>query len=86
MQELAYNPHFEAISPTPNEESRASPLQSEKDEILNNINSIDREIVKVENIISSLSKRAVSVGFSSCATEFDAENFLFIPSFLLLVC
>lgn len=52
-------PQFEAISPTPADES-CLPLQSEKDEILGNISVIDREIAKVQNNLQTLNNRAVS--------------------------
>lgn len=68
FQEPAYNPQVEAISPTlPNEESRqdVSPFKSTKDELLANINRIDREISQTEAQISKLTKRQVVFNLTS---------------------
>ena len=53
---------MEAISPTlPNDDVRQdmSPLKSTKDELLQNINKIDREILQTESQISKLRKKHV---------------------------
>ena len=63
QQEPAYTPQVEAISPTlPNDDVRQdmSPLKSTKDELLQNINKIDREILQTESQISKLRKKHVS--------------------------
>ncbi|OTF80908.1 Myb-Like DNA-Binding protein, partial [Euroglyphus maynei] len=57
--EDGYNPHFEAISPTPQDESRISPLTSLKDQILSSINACDRQIQTIEVDINTLKLKAV---------------------------
>lgn len=59
LQEPAYTPQVEAISPTPNEDWRqeSSPVKTTKDDILQHINQIDREITQNENQMSKLKKR-----------------------------
>jgi DNA repair ATPase RecN len=49
----------EAISPTPNDDWRqeSSPVKTTKDDILQHINQIDREITQSENQLSKLKKR-----------------------------
>lgn len=58
-KEPAYTPQVEAISPTPNEDWRqeSSPVKTTKDDILQHINQIDREITQNENQMSKLKKR-----------------------------
>ena len=58
-----YNPQVEAISPTlPADDSKSelSSVQSSKEELLQSINRVDREIGKVEMQISKLQKKQVS--------------------------
>ena len=58
----AYAPQVEAISPTPpDDESRqdSSPSKSSKDELLENIKIIDREISQTETRIMQLKKKQV---------------------------
>jgi len=55
-----YNPQVEAISPTlPNDELRDEIKQS-KDELLQSINRIDREIAKNDQAISKLRLKQVN--------------------------
>ena len=74
---------MEAISPTPNEDSRqeSSPVKTTKDDILQHIRQIDREITQNENQMSKLKKRQQelealtnksSSNFSEC-TEVSSE-------------
>lgn len=61
-KETAYTPQVEAISPTlPDDESRqeSSPSKSSKDELVENISKIDREISQTGNRIMQLKKRQV---------------------------
>lgn len=60
----AYIPQVEAISPTlPDEDIRndLSPFKSTKEELLQNINRIDREISQAETQIAKLRKKQVRV-------------------------
>lgn len=79
-QEPAYTPQVEAISPTlPNEDTRQemSPLRSSKDELLQNINKIDREILQTESQIGKLRKRQVLIcGFKEPLIYFMTINFI----------
>lgn len=61
MKEPAYTPQVEAISPTlPSEEGRCdSPMRILKENILNNINRLDKEINQVESQVSKLQKKMV---------------------------
>lgn len=60
-QEPAYTPQVEAISPTlPSEEGRCdSPMRVLKENILNNINRLDKEINQVESQVTKLQKKMV---------------------------
>ena len=60
-QEPAYNPQVEAISPTlPADEAKPGlQMRSSKDELLQAIGRVDREISKVESQISKLQKKQV---------------------------
>ena len=49
-----YNPQVEAISPTLPSEDKDE--KSSKDELLQNINNMDREITKLESTISKLKR------------------------------
>lgn len=62
LKEPAYTPQVEAISPTlPSEEGRCdSPMRLLKENILNNINRLDKEINQVESQVSKLQKKMVS--------------------------
>lgn len=62
FQEPAYTPQVEAISPTlPSEEGRCeSPMRVMKENILNNINRVDKEINQLESQLSKLHKKMVS--------------------------
>ena len=60
-QESPYNPQTEAISPTlPADGLDESPLRSTKDELLGQISTIDREIMKAESQIAKLKRKQVS--------------------------
>lgn len=56
-----YTSTFEAISPTPNDESQLAEvqLQREKEELLAGINSLEREISKMTSHIDTLHKKKV---------------------------
>lgn len=58
-KEPAYTVQVEAISPTPNEDTRpeGSPTKTTKDDILGQISQIDREITQTDNQISKLKKK-----------------------------
>lgn len=58
-KEPAYTVQVEAISPTPAEDTRAdgSPVRTTKDDILQQIGQIDREITQTENQMSKLKKK-----------------------------
>ncbi|CAG2100531.1 unnamed protein product [Medioppia subpectinata] len=59
-KEPAYTPQVEAISPTlPNDDNRQdlSPFKTTKDELLQNINKIDREIMQTETQLTKLRKK-----------------------------
>lgn len=59
-KEPAYTVQVEAISPTPNEDTTradGSPIRTTKDDILQQINHIDREITQTENRMSKLKKK-----------------------------
>ena len=58
-KEPAYTVQVEAISPTPAEDTRAdgSPVRTTKDDILQQISQIDREITQTENQMSKLKKK-----------------------------
>lgn len=65
----AYTPQVEAISPTlPNDENRQdlSPFKITKDELVQNINRIDREISEAELQIAKLRKKQVIRRFCRC--------------------
>ncbi len=62
LQEPAYNPQVEAISPTlPGEDTRAelSSVKSSKNEVLGQITKVDHEIGIAEGQISKLRKKMV---------------------------
>lgn len=60
FQEPAYTPQVEAISPIiPQEEP---PNKVLREELLANIDRVDRDMVTVEQQISKLKKKQVSVG------------------------
>jgi hypothetical protein len=62
IEQPAYIPQVEAISPTlPNEDSRAelSPFKATKDELYQNINRIEREIQEAETQIAKLRRKQV---------------------------
>lgn len=65
QQKTAYNPRVEAISPTlPCEETQPdynSTFRTSKDELLQNIDKIDREISQTETQISELRERKKQV-------------------------
>jgi len=65
----AYNPQVEAISPTlPSETLRdESPLRSTKEELLQQIARVDREIAKTESQIAKLKKKKSGIR-TSCYT------------------
>ncbi|XP_022245762.1 uncharacterized protein LOC106462725 isoform X3 [Limulus polyphemus] len=63
-KEQIYNPQVEAISPTlPGEDSRISlsPQRTSKDELLQSINKIDREIAQVEHQVTNLRKKQLEL-------------------------
>ncbi|XP_076363299.1 uncharacterized protein LOC143253389 isoform X3 [Tachypleus tridentatus] len=63
-KEQIYNPQVEAISPTlPGEDSRISlsPQRTSKDELLQSINKIDREIAQVEHQVTNLRKKQLDL-------------------------
>lgn len=66
-----YTSTFEAISPTPNDESQLAEvqLQREKEELLAGINSLEREISKMTSHIDTLHKKKVSLFCLCCALE-----------------
>ncbi|XP_043200401.1 uncharacterized protein LOC122369609 [Amphibalanus amphitrite] len=58
QRESPYNPQTEAISPTlPADGLDESPLRSTKDELLGQISTIDREIMKAESQIAKLKRK-----------------------------
>ena len=61
IKEPAYNPQVEAISPTPPFEEKVElpGTRSSKDELLQSIAKVDREIAKVESQITKLKKKQV---------------------------
>ncbi|XP_022250100.1 nuclear receptor corepressor 1-like isoform X2 [Limulus polyphemus] len=58
-KDLMYNPQVEAISPTPPEDTRflVSPQRSSKDDVLQSINRINREIVQLDQQVTNLQKK-----------------------------
>ena len=68
----SYNPQTEAISPTlPADGLDESPLRSTKDELLRQISTIDREIMKAESQIAKLKRKQVRdlrIGGLRCTT------------------
>lgn len=69
-QEPAYNPQVEAISPTlPLDDYHQEPLRASRDELLQQITKVDREILKAEAQINKLKKKQVcrkALIFESC--------------------
>ncbi|KAH9417417.1 nuclear receptor corepressor 2, partial [Dermatophagoides pteronyssinus] len=72
--EDGYNPHFEAISPTPQDESRISPLTSLKDQILSSINACDRQIQTNEVDINQLKLRAQQLEAATRKLPIDSDE------------
>ncbi|KPM10213.1 Myb-Like DNA-Binding protein [Sarcoptes scabiei] len=74
--EDGYNPHFEAISPTPNDESRVSPITSLKDQILSSIHGCDRQIQTYEALINVLKSKAqqLEAATSKHPTELEEKE------------
>lgn len=69
-----YTSTFEAISPTPNDESQLAEvqLQREKEELLAGINSLEREISKMTSHIDTLHKKKVTLLL--CAVSLDHNS------------
>ena len=57
----SYNPQVEAISPTPPSDEVRDGIKQSKDELLTNINKIDREILRVEQNIQKLETKQVQI-------------------------
>ena len=76
LQGPAYNPQVEAISPTlPSESLRdESPLKSTKEELLQQIARVDREIAKTESQIAKLKKKKVELEEASTQPQRDTED------------
>ncbi|CAG7829944.1 unnamed protein product [Allacma fusca] len=72
----AYNPQVEAISPTlPSESLRdESPLRSTKEELLQQIARVDREIAKTESQIAKLKKKKVELEQAATQPQKDTEE------------
>lgn len=56
----SYNPQTEAISPTLPDEAPDTSNKAPKDEIINSIHRVDREISKVDTQVTKLQKKKVS--------------------------
>ncbi len=69
-----YTSTFEAISPTPNDESQLAEvqLQREKEELLAGINSLEREISKMTSHIDTLHKKKVTLLLSAVLLDHNS--------------
>lgn len=84
LQESSYKPQVEAISPTlPSDDStKDESLRKSKEVILSNIHRIDREITKVDNVISKLRKNQVF----GCFYLWNGSVFLLVEWYSVFTC
>uniref|UniRef100_T1JIR2 SANT domain-containing protein n=1 Tax=Strigamia maritima TaxID=126957 RepID=T1JIR2_STRMM len=76
-REPAYNPQVEAISPTlPGDDMRPDsiPMRSSKDDLLQQISKVDREIAKAESQISKLKKKQAELEMVAANPETKDKN------------
>ncbi|KAF0290558.1 Nuclear receptor corepressor 2 [Amphibalanus amphitrite] len=74
-QRESYNPQTEAISPTlPADGLDESPLRSTKDELLGQISTIDREIMKAESQIAKLKRKQSELEDQASKPDGPAED------------
>ena len=78
LQGPAYNPQVEAISPTlPSESLRdESPLRSTKEDLLQQIARVDREIAKTESQIAKLKKKKTELEEIATKPQKDIEEII----------
>ena len=58
LQEPGYHPQVEAISPTPDDRTtERDDVRSTKEDLLQKISKVDREIAKAESSIAKLKKK-----------------------------
>lgn len=76
LQGPAYNPQVEAISPTlPSEPLRdESPLRATKEDLMQQLARLDREIAKTESQIAKLKKKKVELEEAATQPERDLEE------------
>ncbi|GAB6028720.1 hypothetical protein CHUAL_004541 [Chamberlinius hualienensis] len=76
-REPAYNPQVEAISPTlPSDDYHqdSSPHRTSRDDLLQQIGKVDREIVKIENQIAKLKKKQQELEMAAAKPDNDKHE------------
>lgn len=73
-KEPAYTVQVEAISPTPNEDINVSPTSSTRENILQQISQIDREITQTDNQMSKLKRKQQEIEASNKAGKSSDPN------------
>ena len=66
LQDSGYHPQVEAISPTGPVPEERDELRSTKDDLLQKITKVDREIAKAESQIAKLKKKQVNDKYRQC--------------------